>query len=221
MTKNLHTPYIPDEAPFSIGQKAWLAGFVAAMQTRLLASDEAGGPSGGLVNILYGSQTGNAEGLANQAADAARAQGLAPVVQGLDEVSLEAFAQMKHVIIATSTYGEGEMPDNAQLFWDGLTASTMPRLEEMQYAVLAIGDTGYDGFCQAGKFIDTRLEQLGARRLAERVDCDVDYEAAAAEWIARTLPLVQPEPGTGPGAPAPAKAPARPALPGSSRKSPL
>lgn len=223
MSQNLKTPFIPVEAPFSHDQKAWLSGFIAAMHTRLLESGDTGKPAGGLVNILFGSQTGNAEGLANQAADVARGQGLAPLVQGLDEVTLEDFAQMKHVIIATSTYGEGEMPDNAQLFWEGLSASTMPRLEEMQFAILAIGDTGYDGFCQAGKYIDMRLEQLGAKRLADRLDCDVDYEAIATEWIDATMPLVQPEPGTGAaaGAGGSAKAAPKASVPGSSRKNPL
>ena len=102
-----------------------------------------------------------------------------------------------------------------------VTASTMPRLEEMQFAVLAIGDTGYDGFCQAGKFFDMRLEQLGAKRLADRLDCDVDFEGAASEWIGRTLPMVQPEPGSGGGGAAPAGPAPKPALPGSSRKNPF
>ncbi len=220
MSQNLTTPFIRDDAPFSSDQRSWLAGFVAAIQTRLLASDDVKA-EGGRVNILFGSQTGNAEELAHSAAEVARGQRLTPVVQGLDEVTLEEFALMKHVIIATSTYGEGEMPDNAQLFWDGLTASTMPRLEEMQFAVLAIGDTGYDGFCQAGKFFDMRLEQLGAKRLADRLDCDVDFEGAASEWIGRTLPMVQPEPGSGGGGAAPAGPAPKPALPGSSRKNPF
>ena len=220
MSQNLTTPFIRDDAPFSSDQRSWLAGFVAAIQTRLLASDDVKA-EGGRVNILFGSQTGNAEELAHSAAEVARGQRLTPVVQGLDEVTLEEFALMKHVIITTSTYGEGEMPDNAQLFWDGLTASTMPRLEEMQFAVLAIGDTGYDGFCQAGKFFDMRLEQLGAKRLADRLDCDVDFEGAASEWIGRTLPMVQPEPGSGGGGAAPAGPAPKPALPGSSRKNPF
>ena len=75
------------------------------------------------------------------------------------------------------------MPDNAELFWEA-SVERAPRLEGLQFAVLALGDTGYDDFCQAGKLIDTRLEQLGARRLIDRVDCDVDYEDPAAEWIA-------------------------------------
>ncbi|MFT4190751.1 MAG: flavodoxin domain-containing protein, partial [Comamonas sp.] len=223
-------PYIPEDAPFSADQKSWLAGFLAGLHSRLLVLEgasptAAGGASAATaakLNILYGSQTGNAEALAQSAAAAARAQGLAPVVQALGEVDLDVFAAMRHVLVVTSTYGEGEMPDNAQLFWEALSASTAPRLETMHFAVLAIGDTGYDGFCQAGKLIDTRLEQLGARRLAERADCDVDYEQAAGDWIARAIPPFAQSAGSsgsaGPDiAPAP---PARPAIPGSSRKNP-
>ncbi len=82
------------------------------------------------------------------------------------------------------------MPDNAELFWDALSAESAPRLDGMDFAVLALGDTGYDGFCQAGKLIDMRLEQLGATRIVPRVDCDVEFEDVAAAWIAETLPLV-------------------------------
>jgi len=142
-----------------------------------------------LVNILYGTQTGNAEGLAMDAAAAAKAQGFQAVVQGLDDVSIEAFAAMRRVIITIATYGEGEMPDNAGLFWESIYSSEMPKLPDMQFGVLALGDSGYDDFCQAGKLLDVRLEQLGAQRLVDRLDCDVDFEDVAEEWINKTIPL--------------------------------
>ena len=141
------------------------------------------------LDILYGSQTGNAEGIAMDAANVARSQGFNPVVQGMDDVSIEDFAQMEKVIFSVATYGEGEMPDNAELFWQSLSASDMPKLPDMKFGVLALGDTGYDEFCQAGKLIDMRLEQLGATRLVDRVDCDVDFEDMAEEWINTTIPL--------------------------------
>ena len=75
------------------------------------------------------------------------------------------------------------MPDNAELFWEALSSNLAPRLEGVSFAVLALGDTSYDGFCQAGKLFDMRLEQLGATRLVARADCDIDYEAQAAEWV--------------------------------------
>jgi sulfite reductase (NADPH) flavoprotein alpha-component len=225
----MKVPYIPEDAPFSADQKSWLAGFLAGLHSRLLvlegsgpAPAAAGAAAPALtLNILYGSQTGNAEGLAQAAASAARNQGLAPVVQALGEVDLEVFAGMRQVLVVTSTYGEGEMPDNAQLFWDALTASTAPRLEAMKFAVLAIGDTGYDGFCQAGKLIDMRLEQLGAQRLVDRIDCDIDYEEPAKSWIGAALAQYA---GSGAAssasAAAAAAAPVRPVQPGSSRKHP-
>jgi sulfite reductase (NADPH) flavoprotein alpha-component len=81
------------------------------------------------------------------------------------------------------------MPDNASLFWESLNSSSMPRLSDMKFGVLGLGDTGYDEFCQAGKLIDTRLEQLGAQRLVDRLDCDVDYEDIASDWINKIIPL--------------------------------
>lgn len=182
--------YIPEDAPFNEDQRAWISGFLAGLHSRLamnmstpppVTSDqEAPRPP---LRILYGTQTGNAEGVAGDAAAAAKAQGFDVTVSGLDEIELDEFAGLKYVLIVTSTYGEGEMPDNAELFWESLSSDMAPRLEGVSFAVLALGDTSYDGFCQAGKLFDTRLEQLGASRLVSRVDCDIDYEAHAAEWV--------------------------------------
>ncbi|MCZ7479880.1 sulfite reductase flavoprotein subunit alpha [Rhizobium rhizogenes] len=188
-------PYIPQDAPFNGDQRAWLAGFLAGLHSRtaigLETSVASAAPkaTASLLNILVGTQTGNAEALAMDIAAAARTQGMQPVVTALDDVSMDSLGSMKRVIVVTSTYGEGEMPDNAQLFWEALAADGAPRLDEMSFAVLALGDTGYDGFCQAGKLIDTRFEQLGGRRMKTRIDCDIDFEDAAAAWIGETLPL--------------------------------
>lgn len=177
--------YIPEDAPFSGDQRAWISGFLAGLHSRLAINVAAPPPvvvgdqpaSLPQLRILYGTQTGNAEGVANDAAAAAKSQGFDVKVSGLDEIELGEFAGLKFVLIVTSTYGEGEMPDNAELFWEALSASTAPRLEGVSFGVLALGDTGYDGFCQAGKLFDMRLEQLGATRVVPRTDCDVDYEA--------------------------------------------
>jgi sulfite reductase (NADPH) flavoprotein alpha-component len=187
-------PFIPADAPFTTDQRSWLAGFLAGMQTRLFSGGSASavGTTGSAptLHILYGSQTGNAESVAEDAAAAARTHGFSPVVRALDDVDPATFTSLGRVLIVTSTYGEGEMPDNAELFWDALSAESTPRLDGVDFAVLALGDTGYDGFCQAGKLIDMRLEQLGAERIVPRVDCDVEFEDIAATWIAETLPLV-------------------------------
>ena len=181
--------FFPDEAPFSPDQKAWLNGYFAGLNSRL-AQIEDEGPAQALkpVHILYGSQTGNAEGVAEEAASNAQQYGLAPSVMALDDVELEQLQEMERVLIVISTYGEGEMPDNAQLFWEAALSQGAPRMENTHYAVLALGDTSYDDFCEAGKLIDLRLEQLGAYRVRDRVDCDVDYEDKADAWISDALP---------------------------------
>lgn len=218
-------PYIPEDAPFNGEQKYWLAGFLAGLHSRLLVLEErpqsesgAGAAATTQLHILFGSQTGNAEALAQSAAKAARDSGLLPVVQALGEVDIEIFASMRHVLVITSTYGEGEMPDNAQLFWQAISASTAPRLEQMNFAVLAIGDTGYDGFCQAGKFIDMRLEQLGAKRLADRIDCDIDYEEPSQQWLSASMPQFAASAGSS--GKALENRPEAPVIPGSNKQNP-
>lgn len=217
----MNMPYIPEDSPFNQDQKAWLAGFMAGLQTRLINTADAGGRSKPPIYILYGSQTGNAEGLARTAAASAKQHGLEPVVQSLDEVEMEALGKMRRVLVVTSTYGEGEMPDNAELFWEALSSPTAARIEETTFGVLAIGDTGYDGFCEAGKLIDMRLEQLGAHRLLARVDCDVDFDEPANAWIEAALPLfAEVEGGADEVAAAPAAEEAAPAASAFNRKNP-
>jgi sulfite reductase (NADPH) flavoprotein alpha-component len=194
--------YIPEDAPFNEDQRAWISGFLAGLHSRLamnlatpppaVADQTTPGPA---LRILYGTQTGNAEGVANDAAAAAKSQGFDVKVSGLDEIELDEFAGLSYVLIVTSTYGEGEMPDNAELFWEALSSSMAPRLESVSFSVLALGDTSYDGFCQAGKLFDMRLEQLGAQRVVPRVDCDVDFENDAAEWVQSALTALVPTSG--------------------------
>ncbi|PRY76605.1 sulfite reductase (NADPH) flavoprotein alpha-component [Yoonia maritima] len=186
-------PYIPHDAPFSGEQKNWLGGFFAGLHSRLATGAGQVAPAAMAVeskpiDIIFGTQTGNAETVAESAANLARTKGFTPRVAEMDDISIDQLVAMQNLIVIISTYGEGEMPDNAHQFWDALSASTAPRLESLNYGVLALGDTSYDAFCQAGKLVDTRLEQLGAKRLSDRVDCDVDFEDAAEAWVANTIP---------------------------------
>ncbi|MEM6408883.1 MAG: sulfite reductase subunit alpha [Pseudomonadota bacterium] len=190
MTK---VPYIPEDAPFSGEQKTWLGGFLAGLHSRLIVGGGQAAPNAAPVaakplDIIYGTQTGTAEIVATDAAEQARAKGFNPRVAEMDEIEIDQLAGMENLLVVVSTYGEGEMPDNAHQFWEALSASTAPRLEHLNYGVLALGDTSYEHFCQAGKLVDTRLEQLGAKRLGERVDCDIDYEEPAAAWITAIMP---------------------------------
>ena len=194
MTRALPTafvpaPHIPSDAPFTLEQRVWLGGFLSGLTAKLKAEEDTG-PTRPPVSVLYGSQTGNAEGLANDLAGSLKAQGVPVSLASLDDVAPDAVSALGRVLVICSTYGEGEMPDNASLFWEAFREDAMPRLEGLQFGVLALGDTGYDDFCQSGKDLDTRFEQLGARRLLERVDCDVDYDDPAAGWIAAALAVL-------------------------------
>ncbi|WP_405649232.1 sulfite reductase flavoprotein subunit alpha [Streptomyces sp. NBC_00019] len=199
---------IPADAPFSAQQESWLAGFIAGIAAAGRRDSAGADAPAATIDVLIGTQTGNAELVADDIVAGARARGLGGRATALDDVTPEALAAMSHVIVVTSTYGEGEMPDNAGLFWEALQSDTAPRLEGVRYSVLGLGDRGYDDFCQAAKLIDTRLEQLGATRLHERVDCDVDFEEPAGEWTTAVLDLVAAETGAkGTGA---AEAPKKP-----------
>ena len=183
------TLHLPTGATFSVEQQTWLDGFFAGLD---LGRERYQGPAATLtVDVLFGSQTGNSSELADQLAAGLRAAGLGANVTELDAAGVGALTSgSSHVLIVTSTYGEGEMPDNAGMFWEELNAAEMPRLEDLSFAVLGLGDSGYDDFCQAGKDLDIRLEQLGAKRLTARVDCDVDFEDEAAEWISAAVAAV-------------------------------
>ena len=189
-------PFIPQDLPFNNLQRQWLGGFLAGLHSRLLVVEGNAGQSAAApinhrpITIIYGSQTGNAEAVAEQAATAAKAQGLTPTVLDMDDVDLALLSSIERLLIVTSTYGEGEMPDNAQALWDAISDDLTPRLEQLHYSVLALGDTSYDEFCLAGKLWDERLAQLGAQRINKRIDCDIDYEAPAQSWIDDTLPNI-------------------------------
>lgn len=185
----MKTPHIPLDAPYSESQRAWLSGFFSGMHTQMLQNTcTISQTDARTINILYGSQTGNAESVAHDAATVAKNHGLTPVVKSMDEVEINALAGMDTLLIITSTYGEGEMPDNAQLLWDAISAENAPKLANMKFSVLALGDTSYDLFCQAGINWDNRLAELGATRVYQRTDCDVDFETPAQNWISAVIP---------------------------------
>lgn len=183
--------FIPEIAPYSDTQRAWLSGFFAGMHSHMLqSSSNINSTSARSLYILYGTQTGNAESLAIDTAARAKSHGLLPVIKSMDEVEISQLTQMSYLLIITSTYGEGAMPDNAQLLWEAANSENAPRLDNVNYSVLALGDTAYDLFCQAGIDWDNRLQSLGAKRLFDRVNCDVDFEKPAEKWISEVIPLM-------------------------------
>jgi sulfite reductase (NADPH) flavoprotein alpha-component len=217
-------PFIPENAPFTAEQRQWLNGYLAGYFSNagsVQALDGQIQPAAPKrpVLILYGSQTGTAEGLARKTAKVAETKGFAPKVLSMEKYASVDLTAEENVLVITSTYGDGDPPDNAQGFWSWLSDDAAPRLEKTSFSVLALGDTNYPQFCEFGKRCDTRLEQLGAKRFSNRVDCDVDYEDAAKGWAEAVFAALGETAAVSTAAAAPA--PAAPATTGYSRKNPF
>jgi sulfite reductase (NADPH) flavoprotein alpha-component len=190
----IEVPAIPENAPFSLEQRVWLNGFLAGYFARTAAPKPAQtqpeNPTIPLL-ILFGSQTGTAEALAKRIAKEATSCGFnTRVVDAAQHTTID-WKDESCLFVITSTYGDGDMPDNAQSFWDWLQSDAGTALAHLQFSILALGDTNYAEFCAAGKKIDARLEQLGATRVFLRTDCDVDYEVPAKQWIDGALAAAQ------------------------------
>ncbi len=189
-------PVLPESAPFTPEQRAWLNGFLAGVFNRTPAqnpnSEAARSPSAlQPLTILYGTQTGTAESLAKRAAKEAGKRGFAPAVLDMAATDAEKLAAEKNVLLIVSTYGDGEPPDSAKALHTAL-ANEAPALSGVRYSVCALGDTHYTLFCQCGKDFDSRLEKRGAVRVAPRVDCDVDYEEPFSLWLTTALSAFAP-----------------------------
>ena len=149
------------------------------------------------LDILFGSQSGNSEALAAKFAKQAKSYGLEGMVHDMDGFDFNSLSSKKRVIIVCSTWGEGEQPDNAEELWQFANSDAAARMEGIHFAVCALGDTSYEFFCESGKEWDRQLENLGASRIIDRLDCDVDYDAPAAEWALDALPSLAAVDSTG------------------------
>ncbi|MDW3114907.1 assimilatory sulfite reductase (NADPH) flavoprotein subunit [Vibrio sp. 1727] len=145
----------------------------------------------GKLSIIFASQTGNAKGVAEALEQEAKAEGIAVELFDASDYKGKNLAKETHVIIVASTNGEGEAPDNAIELHEFLQSKKAPKLPNLQYGVIALGDSSYEFFCQTGKDFDTYLSKLGATPFIERLDCDVDYEAPATEWRKNALDKVK------------------------------
>ena len=147
--------------------------------------------------LLFGSQSGNSEGLAAKISKDAKSYGLEGEVHDMDGFDFNSLSGKKRVLIVCSTWGEGEMPDNAEDLWQFSISDSASRLDGVYFGICALGDTSYEFFCPSGKDWDDQFEKLGATRIIERLDCDVDYDSPAAEWILDALPALAAVDSTG------------------------
>jgi sulfite reductase (NADPH) flavoprotein alpha-component len=189
-------PCLPENAPFSAEQRAYLNGFLAGIFSRTPAPAGAAQSSASAealvpLSIVFGSQTGSAENLAKRIAKEAGRRGFAPTVHDLASYPTAQLASEERLLIITSTYGDGEPPDNAKAFWSFLSSPSAPKLSQTRFTVCALGDSNYPKFCGFGKDVDLRLEALGASRLHPRVDCDLDFEEPFAKWLNEALAQIK------------------------------
>ncbi|MCY8233320.1 assimilatory sulfite reductase (NADPH) flavoprotein subunit [Priestia endophytica] len=171
-------------------QKVWLSGYLASSAVNSgavatpVATPAAPAPTiSKEVTVLYGSQTGNAQGLAEQAGKTLEGKGFKVTVSSMSDFKPNSLKKLKNLLIVASTHGEGDPPDNALSFHEFLHGRRAPKLEDLRFSVLSLGDSSYEQFCQTGKEFDARLEELGGTRIHTRVDCDLDYDEPAEEWL--------------------------------------
>ncbi len=196
-------------AGLSSQQLAWVSGYFwglaqsqpqtasATAPLTQAAAAVAAQPAGKLT-IIFASQTGNAKGVAESLEQEAKAQGIDVALFDASDYKGKNLAKETHVIIVASTNGEGEAPDNAIELHEFLQSKKAPKLPNLKYGVIGLGDSSYEFFCQTGKDFDTYLSKLGATPFIDRVDCDVDYEVPASEWKTKALDKVKDDLAAGP-----------------------
>lgn len=196
-------------------QARWISGYFAGLEAGIarLAGDGAlpAGAAAAIrtLTVLHGGETGNCAGLARAFAAAAADQGLVAQVEDLARYKPRRLREEQDLLVIVSTHGEGDPPQPALDFFEYVEGPKAPKLPELRYSVLALGDSTYEHYCEAGRRLDRRFEALGATRLAERVECDVDYDETAAQWRAEALALLVAQAGAG----CEVSAPADPAFP--------
>lgn len=209
----ISVPVLPDHAPFSKDQIAWLNGYFAGlfswrtqgqMPTPPALTQSA--PAKVAVCVGFGSQGGTAEGLAKKIGKQLSSAGHEVTVLDMSRMDEAALKKTSHLLLLTSTYGNGEPPDNIKGFHQWISQAAPLGLGQLKYGVLGLGDTQYAKFNQCAKDLDAQLERHGATRLLDRVDCDVDFEEAFKSWSAAVKPLLVGEGGAA--APGQAAAPA-------------
>lgn len=172
-------------------QKIWLTGYLSAQATLAGSEVVAPAPSAAAsvqpvskdVTVLYGSQTGNSEGLAKKTAQHLEDKGFQVTLSSMSDFKPNNLKKINNLLVIVSTHGEGDPPDNALSFHEYVHGRRAPKLDHLSFSVLSLGDSSYEFFCQTGKEFDERFKELGGTRLFDRVDCDLDYDEPFSEWL--------------------------------------
>ncbi|WP_145541758.1 NADPH-dependent assimilatory sulfite reductase flavoprotein subunit [Yersinia alsatica] len=179
---------------FSPTQMAWLSGYFWGMvnqQPGAVVAPAVAAPAALTITLISASQTGNARRLAEQLRDDLLAAKLNVNLVNAGDYKFKQIAQERLLIIVASTQGEGEPAEEAVALHKFLLSKKAPKLPETAFAVFGLGDTSYEHFCQAGKDFDNKLAELGAERLLDRVDADVEYQESAQQWRQQVVAALQ------------------------------
>ena len=178
-------------------QQAWVSGYLAAnANAGALTGGVAAAPAAGdasPLTILYGSQTGNAKGVASKLKEQAESRGLTVKLVNMADYKPTALKKEKFITVVVSTYGEGEPPEDAESLHEFLITKKAPKLDGVKVAVIGLGDSSYEFFCQTAKDFEERFNKLGAETIFQRADLDVDYDDEAAKWIDGALDAFEPD----------------------------
>jgi sulfite reductase (NADPH) flavoprotein alpha-component len=203
-------PVVPNNAPLAPEQAAslnsllkglqadqllWMEGFISGL--RVSSGAPAAGATAAVpapeLTVLYGTESGNSEALADQTAKAAKAKGFKARAMNMADTKVAQLREIENLLVIVSTWGEGDPPETAVDFYETFMSDKAPKLNNTRFSVLGLGDTSYEDFCKMGKDFDARLETLGAKRISDRVDCDVDYDDDFEAWKNKVLAVLEVE----------------------------
>ena len=176
-------------------QLLWVEGFISGLRATFgAASHTADAP---LVvpelTVLYGTESGNSENLADLTVKAAQGKGFKAKAVNMADINVGKLKDIQNLLLIVSTWGEGDPPETATDFYEAFMGDQAPKLPNTRYSVLGLGDTSYEEFCKMGIDFDARLEGLGAKRIYNRVDCDVDFDDDFAKWHKGALGMLEVE----------------------------